>query len=317
MSAAIPCLILAGPTAGGKSALAVTLAELANGEIVNADSMQVYAGLPILTAIPDEDGRAGVPHHGYATVDAAERHSVADWLSRTGAAVAEIRDRGRVPILVGGTGMYIRAAMEGIAPLPGVPEEIRREATAMLKDLGGVEFRRKLAEFDPVLAERLEDGDSQRLVRGMEIALATGGRLSEMQEAAPEGMIPGPLVTVLVEPPRDELYRRIDRRFPMMLEAGALGEAKALIERRLDPGLPLMKAVGLPPLAELLAGRIGESRAVELACRDTRRLAKRQMTWFRHRLAAEAVLGGGENKQQLERILSRIMPKITETSKKN
>ena len=317
MNATIPCLILAGPTASGKSALAVTLAELVGGEIVNADSMQVYAGLPILTAIPDEDDRTGIPHHGYAVVDAAERHSVADWLRRAGATVAEIRGRGRVPILVGGTGMYIRAAMEGIAPLPDVPEATRREAAAMLEEMGGAAFRRRLAELDPALAARLEDGDSQRLVRGMEIALATGGRLSELQKAAPEGMVPGPLVPVLVAPPRDELYRRIDRRFPQMLEAGALGEAKAFLDRGLDPGLPLMKAVGLPPLADLLAGNIDEARAVELACRDTRRLAKRQMTWFRHRLAGDAALEGQETKQQLERILDGIMPKITENSKKN
>ena len=311
MNAAIPCLIVAGPTAGGKSALAVTLAGLAGGEIVNADSMQVYAGLPILTAIPGEDERAGIPHHGYATVDAAERHSVADWRRRAGATVAEIRGRGRVPILVGGTGMYIRAAMEGIAPLPDVPEATRREAAAMLGEMGGAAFRRRLAELDPALAARHEDGDSQRLVRGMEIALATGGRLSELQEAAPEGMVPGPHIPILVAPPRDELYRRIDRRFPQMLEAGALVEAKALLDRKLDPGLPLMKAVGLPPLAELLAGRIDEERAVELACRDTRRLAKRQMTWFRGRLAAEVTLGGDEQKQELESKLAGNLPKIT------
>ena len=304
MNPTLPCLIIAGPTAGGKSALALSVAERVGGEVVNADSMQVYADLPTLTAIPGEGDRARVPHHGYASVDGAERHSVAGWLRETGAAVSGIRGRGRIPILVGGTGMYIRAAVEGIAPVPDVPEEVRRRAAAMLEEMGGAAFRRKLAELDPPLAERLEDGDSQRLTRGMEIALATGERLSALQGAAPEGMLPGPIRTVLVQPPRDELYRRIDRRFPMMLESGALEEAKAFLARGLDPGLPLMGAVGLPPLAETLAGRIGLARAVELACRDTRRLAKRQMTWFRHQLSADAVLEGGGDGGRLEGILS-------------
>ena len=309
-AAAIPCLILAGPTASGKSALALSIAELVNGEVVNADSMQVYRDLPVLTAIPGAGDRARAPHHGYAVVDGAKRHSVAEWLRHAGAAVAGIRGNGRVPILVGGTGMYIRAAMEGIAPLPDVPEETRQEATAMLKDMGGAAFRRKLAELDPPLAEKLEDGDSQRLVRGMEIALATGGRLSELQAAAPEGMLPGPVFPILVEPPRDVLYERIDRRFPLMLEAGGLEEAEAFLARNLDPGLPLMKAVGLAPLGETLAGKIGRDRAIELACRDSRHLAKRQMTWFRHQLEAADSLNGDENAQHLKSFLQKNLPKI-------
>jgi len=168
-----PVIVIAGPTASGKSALALNLAMRVEGEIVNADSMQVYRDLPSLTAIPSLAEQQAVPHHNYAVLDGGERCSVARWLDMTRKTVAEIRSRGRVPILVGGTGLYIRAALSGITPLPDIPQDIRDKASALHLQLGGRAFREKLAEYDPDLAGRLEDGDSQRLVRGMEVAMAT------------------------------------------------------------------------------------------------------------------------------------------------
>lgn len=305
-----PLLVIAGPTASGKSALALRLADAVGGEIVNADSMQVYADLPVLTAIPSRDELDQVPHHGYGIMDGAERCSVAAWLEITRTIVSDVRARGKPPILVGGTGMYLRAALEGIAPLPDVPEIIRQQAIDLLQELGGAAYRRKLAELDPVLADRLEDGDSQRLVRGMEIALATGQLLSQLQQAPPEGMLGGPQVRILVEPPREDLYRRIDQRFPLMLDAGGLEEARRFTGRQLDPTLPLMKAVGLPPLRQHLAGEITLEAAVELACRDTRRFAKRQLTWFRHQFKANFTHNGEQNKQYMKSFFSKILSKV-------
>jgi tRNA dimethylallyltransferase len=303
-----PCVVIAGPTASGKSALALSIAALIGGEIVNADSMQVYRDLPVLTAIPDAADRQAVPHHGYAMIDGADRHSMARWLDDTRGRVAGIRARGRVPMLVGGTGMYLRAAMEGIAPLPDVPGAIRQQATAMLAEMGGAGFRAELRLHDPVLADRLDDGDSQRLIRGMEVFMATGQPLSQWQDTRPEGMIPGSFLCIKVEPPRDILYSRINRRFPQMLEQGAIDEAKAIASRQLDPSLPLMKAVGLPPILAMLEGSMTHDEMVELACRDTRRLAKRQMTWFRNQYRAEATLDGNETAQFLESFLPKILP---------
>lgn len=310
MPAPLPCLIIAGATASGKSALAISIAEAIGGEIVNADSMQLYRDLPILTAIPDADDQARVPHHGYAMVDGGARFSVASWLAASRDSIAAIRARGRVPILVGGTGLYLRAAIEGIAPIPDIPDAIRAEAIALHASLGGAAFRAKLSALDPVLADRLEDGDSQRLIRGMEVALATGQPLSTLQQRPQQGMLAPPLVPVLVEVPRDRLYQRIDARFPAMLEQGGIDEAKTFARRRLDPSLPLMKAVGVPPLLAWLDGAIDRDEAIALACRDTRRLAKRQLTWFRHQYHPKAVLTGDEDAQHLKRFLIKILPNV-------
>ena len=305
-----PIITIAGPTASGKSALALNLAIRAGGEIVNADSMQVYRDLPRLTAIPSREEMAMVPHHNYAVMDGGERCSVARWLDMTRKTVAEIRARGRVPILVGGTGLYIRAAIEGIAPMPDIPAAIRAEATSKHHQMGGAVFRAKLAELDPHLAHRLEDGDSQRLVRGMEVVMATGTPLSQWQKAAPEGALPGPFLTVLVQPDRDQLYQRIDARLPRMLKDGAITEAERIDARHLDPSLPVMKAVGLPPLLDYTRGLLSQDAAVELACRDTRRYAKRQITWFRHQFSAMFREDSLFGEQYSESFFDKILPKV-------
>ena len=311
----LPCLVIAGATASGKSALALAIAEMAGGEVINADSMQVYCDLPLLTATPEAAEQARIPHHGYGVVDGGMRFSVGAWLEQTRDSVHRVRKRGKIPILVGGTGMYIRAAIEGIAPIPDISAEARRQATEMLASQGGAAFRRTLGEHDPQLARRLDDNDSQRLTRGMEVFLSAGKPLSLLQQAPPTGMITPPIMTLLVCPPRDILYDRIDRRFPGMLEAGGLAEAERFAARGLDASLPLMKALGLAPLMAHLDGKISCDEAISIACRDTRHFAKRQLTWFRHQYSADFHFETAEdinieNAQLLKRFLSKNLPNI-------
>ena len=309
-----PVVVIAGPTASGKTALALKLAGALNGglegEVVNADSMQVYKDLPILTAIPDPSEQAAAPHHGYGILDGGERCSVARWLDLTRGFVADIHARGKIPILTGGTGMYLRAAIEGISPIPEIPPSFRAEATLEYDRLGGAAFRQRLAEKDPVLAARLEDGDRQRLIRGMEVVLATGQPLSRLQEIPPQGQINAAFTTITIMPPRDQLYDAINRRYPMMLEKGGVAEAEALMDRGLDPSLPLMKAVGLPPVLAYLRGEIDRDRMIEQACQDSRRYAKRQMTWFNNQLQANFCEDSPYFEQFSESFIEKILSKV-------
>ena len=304
-------IIIAGPTASGKSGCAVRLAQRINGAVINADSMQIYVDLPILTAIPDEDEQGGVPHYGYQIMDGAERCSVGRWLDLTRGYVRDVVDDGQVPILVGGTGMYIRAAMEGISPLPDIEPEYRDQATEMHQMMGGATFRAALAERDPVLAERLHDGDTQRLIRGMEVALATGRPLSQWQDIPPAGEIDLDWTVVRLAPPRDELYAKIDQRYPIMLAHGGIDEARSFAARCLDPSLPLMKAVGLPPLLSYFKEEIDLDEAVALSCRDSRRYAKRQTTWFNNQLQDNICEDFGYEKQFSESFFEKILSIIT------
>jgi tRNA dimethylallyltransferase len=303
-------VIVAGPTASGKSDFAIQLAEAVDGAVVNADSMQIYRDLPIITAIPKEDERRDIPHYGYAVLDGGERCSVGRWLGLTRSYIDAVVKNAAVPILCGGTGMYIRAAMDGISPIPDIAPEIRDRATAMHAQLGGAEFRQALAEHDPVLAGRLHDGDTQRLIRGMEVALATGKPLSELQDAAPEGGLDLDWVVIRLSPPRAELYAMIDRRYPKMIESGALDEARRFAGRGLDAALPLMKAVGLPPLLAHLKGELDLEAAIALACRDSRRYAKRQTTWFNNQLLDNFCQDSGYNTQLSKSFIDKILSNI-------
>lgn len=279
-------LIVAGPTASGKSGLALALARRLGGVVINADSMQVYRDLAILTARPGAADLAAAPHRLYGVWDGAERSTAARWRAAAEAELADARAAGRLPILTGGTGLYLHALTEGLAEIPPVPDAALADAIALHRRLGGAAFRERLAERDPALAARLEPGDSQRLVRAWAVAEATGRPLSAWQAAPPSGPPPGwRFRTILLDPPRAELYAACDRRFGVMMAAGAVDEVAALLARDLDPGLPVMKAVGVPELAAYLAGRIARDEAVEQAARATRRYAKRQVTWFRHQLA--------------------------------
>jgi tRNA dimethylallyltransferase len=278
-------ILLAGPTASGKSALALALAEALGGIIINADSMQVYRDLAIITARPTPADEARVPHLLYGHVDASENYSVGRWLLDARVALAEVGRRKLLPIFVGGTGLYFKALTRGLAAVPPIPEDIRTAVRARLKVEGAAALHAELADRDPVTAARLVPGDRARVTRALEVVLATGRSISDWHR---EGM-PAPIdaaraFKIFLSVPRVELYRRIDARFEAMLAAGALEEVKALASRTLDPGLPAMKAHGVPWLIRYLNGEISLAEAAEGGKRDTRRYTKRQATWFRHQL---------------------------------
>jgi tRNA dimethylallyltransferase len=282
-------IIIAGPTASGKSALALALAEAYGGTIINADSQQIYRDLKILTARPGAAEEARSPHRLYGFLDAAERGSVARWRDLALAEIAVSLDAGRLPILVGGTGLYLRALLAGLAPVPDIPPAIREEASALYRELGGDQFREELATLDPASAARFPPGDRTRLTRAFEVVRATGMPIGEWQRR-PAAPAPYRFATILLAPPREALYSACDARFVGMVASGGLDEAAALMARDLDPSLPAMKAVGVPELIRHLRGEIALDTAVAAAQMATRRYAKRQMTWFRHQLAAGLVL---------------------------
>jgi len=277
-------LLVAGPTASGKSALALALAEALGGTVINADSMQVYRDLRVLTARPDEQALARAPHRLYGVLDAAEACSAARWQTLAEAEIAAARAAGRLPILAGGTGLYLRAWLQGLAALPPIPAAVRREARALYAEIGGARFRALLAAEDPEAASRLPAGDRQRLIRAFEVVRATGRPLADWQRAQPAAP-PRRAAAILLLPPRAPLVQSIDRRFAEMVRNGALEEVAALLARALPSDLPAMRAVGVPELASHLRGERTLAEAVALGQQATRQYAKRQMTWFRHQLA--------------------------------
>jgi tRNA dimethylallyltransferase len=282
----VSVLVIAGPTASGKSALALELADAFGGTVINADSQQIYRDLRVLTARPDAAAEQRVPHRLYGVLDAAERGSVADWRALALDEVAAATGAGRLPIVVGGTGLYIRALENGLAPVPEIPEAVRHEARELHRELGGVAFREKLARLDPAGAKRLFPGDRQRLVRAYEVVRATGIPLSDWQRR-PYPSSPHRFFTILFMPPRETLYANCDARFVRMIEEDALGEVGALDRRGLDPDLPAMKAVGVPEILRYLRGEMPLEAAITAGQQATRRYAKRQMTWFRHQTAPD------------------------------
>lgn len=278
-------VLIAGATASGKSALALALAEQLDGSIVNADSMQVYRDLRIITARPTPDEEARAPHLLYGHVDAAENYSVGRWCVDARAALAAVERAGRLPIVVGGTGLYFKALTQGLAAVPPIPADIRSAVRDRLKGEGIAPLYAELSDRDPATARRLGPGDRARVTRALEVVLATGRSLSDWHR---EGMAPAldadGAVKIFLDADRAELYRRIDARFDAMLECGALDEVRALSRRGLDAALPAMKAHGVPWLIRSLKGEIDLATAAEEGKRDTRRYTKRQATWFRHQL---------------------------------
>jgi len=276
-----PVVVITGPSASGKSGLALALAGAFGGEVVNADSMQVYRELAILTARPGPDALAQAPHRLYGVLPGGTPCSAGQWRELAVAAIETARSAGRLPILVGGSGLYLKALKQGLAPLPAVPAAVRAAARALLDDVGPVALHAALAARDPVMAARLRPSDSQRLVRAWEVLEATGRSLAEWQGEGAEPLAPYRFLEIVLLPPRDALYAACNVRFEAMMAAGALAEVEALLALGLDPGLPVMKAVGVPELAALLRGEIGEAEAVARAQQATRRYVKRQMTWQR------------------------------------
>ncbi len=278
-------MLIAGPTASGKSALALRLAEASGGAVINTDSMQVYRDLRIITARPTPDEEAQVPHLLYGTVDAAVNFSAGAYVEAAAAALAEARSAGLLPILIGGTGLYFKALTRGLSAVPPVPAEVRDAVRLRLDRDGVLALHAELARHDPEAAARLAPADRTRIARALEVVLATGRPLTDWHRQASPPLLPADEVAaVFLAPDREALYERIDSRFATMLQAGALDEVSALAERRLDPLLPAMKAHGVPALIRHLRGEIGLDEAAAIGAADTRHYAKRQFTWFRHQL---------------------------------
>ncbi len=283
----VPVVIVAGPTTSGKSALALALAERFDGVVVNADAMQIYRELDILTDRPGPAALARAPHVLYGIVAAAEPCSVGRWRNMAAAEIERVHRERRVAIVTGGTGLYLRALTDGLAAIPDIPPAVRDAARERLAALGEAAFHAELARRDPVMAARLTTGDRQRLARAWEVLEATGRSLAEWQDGPDEGPpADWRIHSILLMPPREAVYAACDARFDHMIERGAVDEARALAALGLDPGLPAMKAVGVPPLIRHIEGEISVDEARRLAQRDTRRFARRQMTWFRHQMTA-------------------------------
>jgi tRNA dimethylallyltransferase len=301
-------ILIAGPTASGKSRLAIELARAVNGVIINADSMQVYRELRILTARPDARAEAAAPHRLYGVTAAATAFSAGRWLELAVAEIAAARRAGQVPIVVGGTGLYFQALTEGLAEIPPIPDPVRLAARAKLEDLGATGLHQALQARDPVMARRLKASDSQRLVRAYEVIEATEISLADWQRRpATTPVLTPPWHGFVLSWPRAALYRRCDERFAAMLEGGGLEEAAALAALGLDPGLPAMKALGVVELIALSRGEIPRQAALATAQQATRRYAKRQMTWFRNKMCSWKAL----NTQDSERFLDIIIPFIS------
>jgi len=302
-------LLILGPTASGKSRLAIEAAKTFDGTVINADSMQVYRDLRLITARPSDEEMAEAPHRLFGFLDATEVCSAARWAAL---AMDEIRlalRQGRLPIVIGGSGLYVRALTEGFSPIPDVGPLDRQRAQASLKKQGNEKYHALLTERDPETAVRLEPGDSQRMVRAMEVWFATGKPLSHWQKqpaVSPLGDMPACKVVLL--PERQRLYDRCNERFVQMIHDGAMDEIMALAERGLDSDLPLMKALGVPQLMAAGRGDLLLEQAVSAAQQATRRYAKRQMTWLRHQIIADVI----NDAQQMESMKANIFPKISE-----
>lgn len=285
MTERVAAVLIAGPTASGKSALALELARDTGGTVVNADSMQVYRDLRVLTARPTAAEEALAPHRLYGHVDGATNYSVGRYLADVAATLAELRPAGGLPILVGGTGLYLATLTEGLSEVPPVPPEVRERLRARAEGRATEELHHELARLDPDGAGRLRSGDRLRLLRALEVLEATGRPLSAYLGSRRPGPLAGmPAVKLFLAPDRAALHRRIDCRFEAMMEWGALDEVRALATRGLDAALPVMRAHGVPALMAHLRGELSPTEAVARGKADTRAYAKRQFTWFRHRM---------------------------------
>ena len=280
-------VLIAGPTASDKSALALELALATGGVVINADSMQVYRDLRIITARPTHADEVRVPHRLYGHVDAAVNFSAGAWVTDAARAIEAAQAMGRLPIFVGGTGLYFRALTTGLSAVPPIPVEVRESVRARLDKHGVEALHAELAARDPSAAGRLNLRDRTRIARALEVVEATGRSLLEWHEEGQPPLLPRDRFrAIFLAPERDDLYARIDARFDAMLGAGALKEVERLAARQLDPLLPAMKAHGVPALIRHLRGELSLDEAARIGRADTRHYAKRQFTWFRHQLPA-------------------------------
>lgn len=278
-------ILITGPTASGKSALAVELALRHGGEVINADSMQVYDTLRILTARPDAAEMGGVAHHLYGTVPASRAFSTGEWLRAVAPVLADVAARGRLPVFVGGTGLYFKALTGGLSEMPEVPAEIRAKWRRRLVEDGPWALHAELGSRDPDMADQLRPSDGQRIVRALEVIDATGRSLGAFQTGAGKALIDAKRARkLIVEPDRPVLHDRINRRFAAMFDRGAIGEVEALLQLGLAKEMPAMKAIGVPQIAALLRGELTRAQVISQASAATRQYAKRQMTWCRNQM---------------------------------
>jgi tRNA dimethylallyltransferase len=274
--------LIAGPTASGKSALALRLARMIGGEIVNADSMQLYRDLAVLTARPAREETLLAPHHLFGVADAADGWSVGRWLEAARKVLDDIALWRRPAIVVGGTGLYFRALTRGLAAMPAVPRSVTERLEQEAGAAGELALRPRLARLDPEAEARIARGDRQRLLRALAVAEHTGRPLTTWQADTAPALQPGDWRGVVIEPPRAALYAACDARLAAMFEAGAIDEVRALHARRLDPALPAMKAVGVREIIDHLEDCATREAALARAQQETRRYAKRQLTWLRN-----------------------------------
>ena len=292
MTAPIPKpVLIAGPTASGKSALALTIAECCNGVVINADSMQVYAGLPVLTAQPSDADLARVPHRLYGHIPPSESYSVARYMADAAIEITRAQNAGQRPIIVGGTGLYFMALLEGLSPVPEIPADVRRRWRATAQAMAAEALHRELQARDPDMAAKLKPGDRQRVTRALEVFDATGRSLADWQRVPGTPVIAAAAtVRLAVDVPREDIQRRCDQRFDIMMARGALDEVRGLLQQNLSTDLPAMRALGVRPLADHLAGHIALDDATMQAKLETRQYAKRQATWLkRHMMSWTAV----------------------------
>jgi tRNA dimethylallyltransferase len=283
----IGAVLIAGPTASGKSALGLALARAFGGMVVNADSMQVYRDLRVLTARPTPDEELQTLHRLYGHMDGAVNYSVGRYLDDAARTLDEARCAARLPIFVGGTGLYFKALLEGLSPIPPIPQPIRAHWRAEAERLGAAALHAVLAEKDPEMAARLSATDTQRITRALEVLDATGRSLADWQREAGRPVLdPDETDRYLVTVDREALYARCDRRLDAMMAGGALREVRHLLELDLDPDLPILGALGVRPLADLLAGRCSAEAAAAQVKAETRQYAKRQLTWLRRNMSA-------------------------------
>ncbi|MDI7863682.1 tRNA (adenosine(37)-N6)-dimethylallyltransferase MiaA [Rhizobiaceae bacterium n13] len=278
-------ILITGPTASGKSALALDLARRHGGVVINADSMQVYDTLRVLTARPSEAEMEGIPHLLYGHVPAGETYSTGDWLRQAERLVDELRRERRLPVFVGGTGLYFKALTGGLSAMPAIPDEIRDRFRARLIEEGPGSLHAELMRRDPQTAATLQPADGQRIVRALEVLEATGQPIRAFQGQAGTRVIdPARARKIVVQPERSVLYERIDRRFKAMMESGAVEEVQALLALELKPQMPVMKAIGVSQIAAMLKGELSADEVIDKSATATRQYAKRQMTWFRNQM---------------------------------
>ncbi len=278
-------ILITGPTASGKSALALAFARLHNGVVINADSMQVYDTLKVVTARPDEGEMEGIPHRLYGHVPAGASYSTGDWLREMAALLDDLKAEGRLPVVVGGTGLYFKALTGGLSDMPVIPEELRGELRARLLAEGPEVLHAELATRDRAAADGLNPRDGQRIVRALEVIRATGQSIEQFRrKAGPMLIDPDKAKKLVVLPERKLLHQRIDRRFSQMMNQGAIEEVEALLSLKLPSDSPVMKAIGVSQIAAMLSGEMSRDEVIDKASAATRQYAKRQMTWFRNQM---------------------------------